>query len=430
MASIQPTPNINQRGLRPRPQRQGQGQQRQQQQQQQQQPVIQRNNRRPPRPRSKQELNNYLKRLYLSPKNPASYQGINKLYQAVKEDGRYSIFEDEVQEWLQQNIPYSLNRHVRKVKRWPKVLVSGIDDQFEADLADLSAPEYVAANRGVKYLLFMIDVFSRYLWVEPLKNKLAQTVINAFKKIFRQTPRRPRRLRSDAGTEFTAAATKNYMQQIDIAQVFTHNDRQANYVERVIKTIKNKLKRHMRKKKTDRYIDVLPDIVKSYNNTWHHGIQQKPKNVNKKNERRLWWEMYWFNEPYDPQKTPQMRRPVKHKFKVGDFVRITLRRPAFAREYGQRWTNEYFTIFKLFTRQRIPMYRIKDLKGEEILGTFYQNELQKIIPEPGKMFLIKDIIDEKNENGRRMVKVSYQGWPKKFNTWMTLREYNTAIRQQ
>ena len=82
----------------------------------------------------------------------------------------------------------------------------------------------------------------------------------------------------------------------------THNEKQANYVERFIKTIKNKIFKYMVEKNSPRYIEVLPKIVHSYNRTWHSGIRSEPINVNKTNEKQLWWQMYWPKEPYDPKK--------------------------------------------------------------------------------------------------------------------------------
>ena len=90
-----------------------------------------------------------------------------------------------------------------------------------------------------------------------------------------------------------------------------------DYVERFIKTLKSKIYRYMVEKNSPRYIDVLPKIVDSYNRTWHSGIQSEPINVNKKNEKQLWWQMYWPREPYDKDKK---KHEIKYAFKVGDRV--------------------------------------------------------------------------------------------------------------
>ena len=190
---------------------------------------------------------------------------------------------------------YKINNHTHyidvltEISRG-KVLVEGIDDQFDADLASMS--DYEKSNDGYKYLLVVIDIFSRYTWIEPLKYKTADSIVRAFNKILSEG-RKPRRLRTDVATDFTSKKFQNLLKDQKINHFTTHNEKQANYVERLIKTIKNKIRRYMSEKRTEHYIDVLKNIVISYNNTWHSGIQSEPINVTKENERKLWWQMYW-----------------------------------------------------------------------------------------------------------------------------------------
>ena len=136
------------------------------------------------KPANEKVLDDYLSSIYNNVKKPGSFLGVEKLYDAVKGEQVYNITYEEISKWLQKHEPYSLNRPVKRVSYRNAVVVSGIDDQFEADLADLSNASYVEANNGVKFLLVVIDVFSRYLWVETLINKQAKTIIAAFKKIF------------------------------------------------------------------------------------------------------------------------------------------------------------------------------------------------------------------------------------------------------
>ena len=167
-----------------------------------------------------------------------------------------------------------------------RVIVAGIDDQFDADLASLvyNADD----NDGYKYLLVVIDIFSRYAWVEPLKDKTASQIVNVFDKIL-SGGRIPKRLRTDAVKAFTSEKFQTFVRGKNIVHFVTHNEKQANYVERFIKTLKSQLSKYMIEKNTHRYIDVLQKIVTSYNHTWHSGIRSEPVNVNKQNEKQLWW---------------------------------------------------------------------------------------------------------------------------------------------
>ena len=156
----------------------------------------------------------------------------------------------------------------------------------------------------------------------------------------------------------------------------THNEKQANYVERLIKTIKNRIRRYMSEKRTERYIDVLKNIVISYNNTWHSGIQSEPINVTKENERKLWWQMYWPD--MKTLKSEKKKKRNKFAFKVGNKVRISLLRSSFQREYDNKWSYEIFKIIRRYIRQDQPIYVLSDWFGERVEGTFYQAELQKV----------------------------------------------------
>jgi len=365
-------------------------------------------------------LNDYLRSLYNDVEKPGTFQGIEKLYDAVVEEGLYKITEKQIRKFLETNFAYSLNRPTKKVRKRARVIVSGIDDQFDADLADMKDPIYSSANKKVTYLLIVIDIFSRFLWIKPLKDKEASTVIKAFKEIFAQSKRKPRRIRTDRGSEFTAKETRKFFKEENIHQMFTSNETQANYAERVIKTIKTKIFRFMTAKNTFKYLDLLPKFVKSYNNTWHHGIRARPVDVTKKNEKRLWWQMYWPEEFLSEKESKKSKRGKKYKFEIGNNVRLSVTRRAFNREYDQRWTGELFVVKSRFMReQNIPMYRVTDYEGENIDGSFYENEMQRVNP-PSKndLFVIDKIIDRKVEDKVKMVKVRYRFWPVKYDRWI------------
>ena len=127
-----------------------------------------------------------------------------------------------------------------------KVVVEGIDDQFDIDLASLIY--YADENDGYKYILVVIDIFSHYGWVEPLKDKTANEIVKAFDKVL-QEGRIPKRLRSDAAKDFTSEKFQKYVKSKKITHFVTHTEKQANYVECFIKTLKSKIFKYMVEKK-------------------------------------------------------------------------------------------------------------------------------------------------------------------------------------
>lgn len=359
----------------------------------------------------------YLNDIYYDPGHKGSFLGAQKLYDIIREEKLFNISLEQVTQWLNNQHTYSINKPVERKFKRNRVIVKGIDDQFDADL--IVIPKIAQANGGVQYLLAVIDIFSRYGWIEPLKNKTGKLVKKAFTKIFAQG-RKPRRLRTDRGSEFTNTVVQEFfkMRHIKVVHYTSSNEKQANYAERFIKTIKTKLKRYMTEKVTDKYIDVLPAMVRSYNATEHKGISEAPDNVNAQNEQSIWWHTYWPKMEYDEKRRKEVRRKVRFKYNVGDVVRIAQTRRALQREYDARWTEEVFKVTARYVRQGLPIYKLNDYDGEKMEGTFYQSELQKVTVSADKLFIVEEILKRRTRDGKSEVFVKWKGWPRKFNKWL------------
>ena len=221
------------------------------------------------------------------------------MYDFIKKDGKYKISHSQLKKWLQKQNSYSINKTAKRNFQRSHVIVSGIDDQFDADLASFIS--YANDNDGYKYLLVVIDIFSRYAWVEPIKDKTANEIVQAFNKNISEG-RIPHRLWTDGATDFTSTKFQDYGKSKKIIHFTTHGVKQANYFERFIKTIKSKIYRYIIQQNTPRYIDILPKLVKSYNISWHSGIRFIPSQITKKNEKELWWQMYWPKDKYIKKK--------------------------------------------------------------------------------------------------------------------------------
>ena len=175
---------------------------------------------------------------------PASYGGLSKF----KPKG---YTKKEVREWLQSQDTYTLHKPTRR--RFPRrqVVVYGIDHQWQADLVDLA--KLSSYNKGFKYLLTCIDVLSRYAWVVPLKDKTGKTLKDAFQVIFK-SGRRPIRLQTDKGTEFTNRVLKEH----DVHFFTTYNEEtKASIVERFNRTLKTKMWKYFTHRETLTYVEVL-----------------------------------------------------------------------------------------------------------------------------------------------------------------------------
>jgi transposase InsO family protein len=356
----------------------------------------------------------YLSSIYFNPAHPASFKGAHKVLQAVREDGKYNLTLGQVQEWLRQQESFSLNKPVRRRFKRTPVIATGLRDQFEADLADMQ--KMAEKNDGVRFLLVVIDVFNRELWVSPLVSKREDTVIAGFKEIFRKT-KPPRRLCTDRGKEFTGRKVQNFFKESNIEHWTAHNDEvKANYAERVIRTLKTSLYGYMRRNSTRRYIDILQDSVSSYNNTVHRSTGRKPSEVTEGEvESLLWWRQYKPKVSY--AKSQQMQR-MPFLFKKGDHVRISHTAKTFERGHDEKWTQEIFTVAQSFRVRDIRKYRLVDLLGETIDGTFYEAELQGVNYDDQGEFEVEEILDRQGSGRRKEVLVKWKGWPEKFNSWV------------
>lgn len=338
-----------------------------------------------------------LKQLYRDPALPGSFGGVNTLKRVLKGKSNSKT----IKTWLEMKDSYTLHKPLRHKFSRNRVIVGELNEQFQTDLVDMQS--LAKFNDGFRYLLTCIDVLSKYAWAIPLKNKKSNTIVKAFEKIFLE--RLPVRLQSDAGREFKNRQFQNYLKNKGVHFFVTHNSTKASIVERFNRTLKTKMWKYFTEMNTNRYIGVIDELVQSYNRTWHRSIKMEPEAVTVDNQRQVWQTLYGNEATTLP----------KHAFKIGDTVRISKEKLRFEKGYEQNWTREIFTICKIINR--IPVvYKLKDLAGEEIEGTFYKEELQKITD--SGYYPVEKVLKTRKNRGKTEYFVKFQGYPDKFNAWV------------
>lgn len=348
---------------------------------------------------------NILREIYYTPGRVGSYAGVNPLFQeGRKHDKNLSM--KQVKTWLSGQAAYALHKPARINFPRNKTVVSGIDQQWQADLIDVS--KFSKENHGKKFILTVIDVLSKYAWAYPLASKSGSEVAAAFQKIF-ETGRAPRKIQTDAGKEFLNTPLKKLLARYGIQHFVTHSETKAAVIERFNRTLKNKLWRHFTARNTHRYVDILASVLQGYNDTYHRSIQTAPNTVNLSNERVVWLRLYG-----DILKS---KRKEKH-LKVGDHVRISRLKGKFEKGYQQTYTDEIFIIKELLTRGERGVYRLKDYTDEPVKGTFYPEELQKVPDDQQRVYRIEKVIKKRGRGKYREVLVKWTGWPDKFNSWV------------
>ena len=199
-----------------------------------------------------------------------------------------------------------------------KVHSSFRDNIWGVDLADMQLLSKF--NKGFRFLLCVIDIFGKYAWGVPLKDKKGVSIVNAFQIILKESNREPNKIWVYKGSEIY------------------------KYMTSISKNV---------------YIDKLDDIVKKYNNTYHTSIKMTPVDVK--------------DNTYNDFKKEVNDKDLK--FKIGDRVRISKYKNIFAKRYMPNWSEEIFITSKI--KNTVPWtYVLNDLNGEEIIGTFYEKELQ------------------------------------------------------
>lgn len=297
-----------------------------------------------------------------------------------------------------QQIVKELHKPARR--RYPRrrVLVKGIDDLFQADLVEMIP--YAKVNKGYKYLLTVIDVFSKFAWAQPVKSKSGEDVSSAMLKIL-QSGRVPEHLQTDRGREFYNVKFKKLMDQFKINHYSTFGNMKASVVERFNRTLKKDMWFEFSMLGKHRWLEILPELLKNYNEKKHRTTGLRPVDASKKKV-----EKHLLNTVYNNPKTVGVT-----KYKIGDRVRISKLKGIFEKGFTPSWSTEIFTITK--TQNTNPVtYLLKDAQGQPIAGGFYEQELQKTLyPDT---YLIEKVLRRK---GNKMY-IKWLGLDSSNNSWI------------
>ena len=238
--------------------------------------------------------------------------GVKKLKDTKKPSSlerSYSILADELHK------PVIKNFNKRKVYSQFK------ENIWVVDLADMQSLS--RKNKGIKYLLCTINLYSKCAFVIPLKDKKGISIVNAFDKIIKQSKRKPNKIWVDQGSEFYNNNFKKWLSDNNVIMYSTYNEGKPVVAEKFIRTLKNKLYKHMTARGKNMYYDVLNDVVNKYNNTKHSTIKMKPIDVG--DNKRVYIDEH--NEK-------------DSRFKVGDRVRISNFKNIFAKGYTPNWSKK------------------------------------------------------------------------------------------
>lgn len=299
-----------------------------------------------------------------------------------------------------QTVAEELHRPARRNYPRRKFDIRGLDETWQADLVDMQ--KYSKENNGYKYLLTVIDVFSKYAWARPLKQKSGKEVEQALATIL-QGGRIPKNLQVDRGTEFYNANVQNLLKRYKINLYSTYSNLKASICERFNRTLKTKMWLRFTLRGKHKWIDILPNLISEYNNTKHRTIDKKPSDVTRENESEVL------------KKFPNLKTKtkIKSRFKIGEFVRISGEKHLFSKGYTPNWSTEIFSITRVLPTYPVVTYNLKDYKNEAIAGGFYEEELTKVkYPD---IYLVEKILKKRNNE----VYVKWLGFDNSHNSWIS-----------
>ena len=337
--------------------------------------------------------------VYYDLNSPALYGGVNAVLREAKKQNP-TVKLSDVKKYLAKQYVYSIHKPARR--RFPrnKVIVPGPNYQHQIDLSDMVSLK--VHNDGFQYIFTCIDVFSKYAWGIPIKNKSAEEIVRAYGMIIKD--RKPRLLQSDEGKEFLNSKFQVFLRTNNI-RFFTSKNREikCSIVERFNRTLKTKIWKHFSKIRMYRYIDALPQIMTVYNNAYHRSIKMTPAEVTTENIDEVRKNLYGSISPN-----------LEFKFEVGDKVRVSKIKGRFEKGYLPNWSEEVFLIKRRLANIP-PVYILEDYHKEEIDGLWYEAELQKVVQEK---YWIEKVI----KRSRTKSLVKWSGYSDKFNSWIPNRD--------
>lgn len=293
-----------------------------------------------------------------------------------------------------------LHKPIRKNFQRRRTIIKGLDDLWQIDLIEMG--RFTSSNKKFRYILVVIDCFSKYVWCRALKTKSALDVTRAFESILKEgVVRCPRNVQSDQGKEFFNTNFNQLMKKYNINHYNTFSSMKASMAERVIRTLKEKLFKHFTLNGSHKWIDVLSKITSVYNNTTHSTIKMKPIDVTKKNEDLVLKSSYNFIKLATTPRT----------FKIGDYVRISIAKHVFEKGYIPNWTTEIFKIVRIQITHPVS-YLLEDLRGTSISGAFYKEELQKA--KYHDVYLVEKVLKRRGNK----VYVRWLGFDDSHNSWI------------
>ena len=345
---------------------------------------------------------------------PHSFGGKYRSYEHYNDIGKQSIDNQ-----FKKNDIYSRFKQYRRLKYYNPVYVYRKREQFQADTIVFNDPLMMQATGNIRYLLIVIDVYTKYAWLFPLKEIKGVNVAQCLQSLFLEN--KPEKFTTDAGKEFLNRNVRDVLSQFDVQHFIAKSKNKASVAERFNLTIQRLIYQLCRYHNTNDWtLDiVLEKAKKIYLNRKHRTIKMTPTQAEQqKNQSKL-------RKIYREKYVKANKRKRKPKFKVGDTVRISSTRTRFERGYHQKFTTEVWTIHKVLDNLPQPRYTVKDERGDDLDCILHENEL--VAYEPSGVYEIEKILKTRWRKGKKEALVRWLHYDASFDSWVPAKDLSYVL---
>jgi IS30 family transposase len=354
-----------------------------------------------------------LEKIYHDPSSSGGFAGVQRLYIEAKKQNSL-ITKSDAKHFLEGDRTYTLHRPRRIKFKRAKTIPSGLFTDIQMDLAQMD--KFSRHNKGIKYILVVVDVLSKKLWAMPVKSKKYEDMSFAITNVLEQIPITPSRIFTDNGKEFflnkkimqkgKTIKTINFYQDRGIEKYWSSTKTiKAALAERYIRILKSRIYRYFSEKNTLNWINVLDKIVNAINHSPSRITRLKPIDINFKNAQTVWQTLYGdaFNSNNDLP-----------KHKIGSHVRMANYKEVFDKGYLPNWSDEILKVDSI-KQGNVNTYKVKDEEGNLFKGNFYAEDLGKTKKNEETAYRIEKIIKKRtNKDGTKQIQIKFLGYPQYY----------------
>jgi hypothetical protein len=333
-------------------------------------------------------MDEILENIYFNSSHPASYGGVKKLYKYAKMQDQ-NITLNYVKSWLSKKFEYTLYKPAIKNFERNLIYVSFINECWEMD--SLHYVNFARYNNGYKYIINIVDQFSKYLIAIITKSLKMKELIPKFKILFSRS--KPMKIRTDRGSEFNNKEFRALCQKYNIIYYTTTNQtKKCAIVERVNYEIRKRIRRYVDHTGNYRYIDKLKDVIGFYN-------------------------LYGYPNMLEILKSKQKNKI----FEIGDEVRLKFDEKPLHKGSNQKWSDIVYKVMKVYNKLRKPQYSV-EYNGNILNRRFYPEELQKVKTNPNSDWRIEKILRYRTNKitNIREALVRWKGFSPEDDQWIPL----------